>query len=113
MYLRFVFCSYSISPANANLAQGQYDLVIREELPLIREAFRKISPKTPYKPKLTITVCGKRHHARFYATKAEDATKNGNTKPGTIQDRGITDVYGFDWYLQVSLDASIDLDVCI
>ncbi|KZT65512.1 Piwi-domain-containing protein [Daedalea quercina L-15889] len=82
------------------VSEGQYDLVLREELPLIREAFRKISPKTPYKPKLTITICGKRHHARFYATKTDDATKNGNTKPGTIQDRGVTDVYGFDWYLQ-------------
>ncbi|KAH9840184.1 Piwi-domain-containing protein [Rhodofomes roseus] len=82
------------------VSEGQYDLVLREELPLIREAFRKISPKAPYNPKLTITICGKRHHARFYATKDVDATKNGNTKPGTIQDRGITDVYGFDWYLQ-------------
>ncbi|PCH34807.1 Piwi-domain-containing protein [Wolfiporia cocos MD-104 SS10] len=82
------------------VSEGQYDLVLKEELPRIREAFRKISPTPAYKPKLTIIICGKRHHARFNATADQDMTKNGNTLPGTVQDKGITDVYGFDYYLQ-------------
>ncbi|KAF9817896.1 hypothetical protein IEO21_03090 [Rhodonia placenta] len=82
------------------VSEGQYHLVVQEELPRIREAFRKISPQTPYKPKLTITVCGKRHHARFYPADPKDTSRNGNTLPGTVVDKGITDVYGFDYYLQ-------------
>ncbi|KZT01938.1 argonaute-like protein [Laetiporus sulphureus 93-53] len=79
-------------------ARGQYDLVIQEELPRILDAFKRVSPS--YRPKLTITICGKRHHARFFPTDKKDASKNGNTLPGTVVDKGITDVYGFDWYLQ-------------
>lgn len=45
-------------------------------------------------------ICGKRHHARFYPTKDADASKNGNTLPGTVVDKGITSVYNFDFYLQ-------------
>lgn len=82
------------------VSEGQYQLVLQEELPRIRDAFRRISPKAPYKPKLTITVCGKRHHARFYPTESKDASRNGNTLPGTVVDKGVTDVYGFDYYLQ-------------
>lgn len=43
-----------------------------------------------YKPKLSIIICGKRHHARFYPTDSANAVRNGNTKPGTVVDRGIT-----------------------
>ena len=73
------------------------------ELKLIQDAFKQISPKTPYKPTLTIIVCGKRHHARNYAAEAANMTKNGNTPPGTVVDQGITDIYNHDFYLQVSL----------
>lgn len=83
--------------------QGQYHLVLREELPKILAAFKQISPKAPYKPTLTIAICGKRHHARFWPTAPGEAnmTNNGNTVPGTVVDKGITDVYNFDFYLQV------------
>ncbi|PIL23408.1 Argonaute [Ganoderma sinense ZZ0214-1] len=82
------------------VSEGQYRHVIMYELPKLQAAFKQISPKTPYKPKLSIIVCGKRHHARFWAPDSEHATKNGNTLPGTIVDKGITDVYLFDFYLQ-------------
>ena len=52
-------------------------------------------------PKLSIIVCGKRHHARFPATSQDHVVKNGNTSPGTVVDKGVTDVYNFDFYLQV------------
>ena len=73
--------------------------MLREELPLIQKAFTKVYG-TAKKPTLTITICGKRHHARFYPMKNEEASRNGNTKPGTIVDKGITDVFRFDYYLQ-------------
>lgn len=53
-----------------------------------------------YRPKLTIIICGKRHHARFYATTDTAADRNGNTRPGTVVDKGVTEVFGFDFYLQ-------------
>ncbi|KAI0821782.1 Piwi-domain-containing protein [Trametes gibbosa] len=82
------------------VSEGQYHLVLQEELPKIHAAFKQISPKAPYKPTLTIAICGKRHHARFWATAPGEMTNNGNTIPGTIVDKGITDVYNFDFYLQ-------------
>jgi len=30
----------------------------------------------------------------------EEASRNGNTKPGTVVDKGVTDVFRFDFYLQ-------------
>jgi len=30
----------------------------------------------------------------------EEASRNGNTKPGTVVDKGVTDVFRFDYYLQ-------------
>ncbi|KAI8977826.1 Piwi-domain-containing protein [Trametes punicea] len=82
------------------VSEGQYHLVLREELPKIQAAFKQISPKAPYKPTLTIAICGKRHHARFWPTAPGDMTNNGNTLPGTVVDKGITAIYDFDFYLQ-------------
>ena len=82
--------------------QGQYDQVLTQELGKLRDAFKRVPSKAPYKPSLTIVICGKRHHARFWPTDNAGASRNGNTLPGTIVDRGITDVYNFDFYLQVS-----------
>jgi eukaryotic translation initiation factor 2C len=81
------------------VSEGQFDKVIVEELPQIKEAFRKVYKNGP-QPKLMICICGKRHHARFYPTDSSEATRNGNTKPGTVVDKGIGDVYRFDFYLQ-------------
>ncbi|KAI0919501.1 hypothetical protein AcV5_001553 [Taiwanofungus camphoratus] len=82
------------------VSEGQYNILLREELPRILDAFKRISPNAPYRPKLTIEVCGKRHHARFPATDSQNMAKNGNTLPGTVVDKGVTDVYNFDFYLQ-------------
>ncbi|TBU37767.1 Piwi-domain-containing protein [Dichomitus squalens] len=82
------------------VSEGQYEQVLRHELPRLQAAFKQISPTVPYKPKLSIIVCGKRHHARFWPPDSAHATKNGNTRPGTVVDKGITDVYDFDFYLQ-------------
>ncbi|CAL1702590.1 unnamed protein product [Somion occarium] len=81
------------------VSEGQYDLVLRHELPRLLDAFKKLKGGQ-YRPKLSIVICGKRHHARNYATGQDHVSRNGNTLPGTIVDKGITDIYGFDFYLQ-------------
>jgi len=85
------------------VSEGQFDLVREKELPRILEAFKKLntaSRGSPYRPALSIIVCGKRHHSRFPATAADHMVKNGNTVPGTIVDKGITAIYDHDFYLQ-------------
>ncbi|THH32716.1 hypothetical protein EUX98_g1439 [Antrodiella citrinella] len=81
------------------VSEGQFRLVLRHELPQLLETFKKFE-KGAYRPKLSIVICGKRHHARNYATGQDHAVKNGNTLPGTVIDKGITDVFNHDFYLQ-------------
>lgn len=77
--------------------QGQFRIVNAEELPAIKAAFRRFPA---YNPELTIVICGKRHHTRFYPTEAANAAPDGNPKAGTVVDRGVTAVYDFDFFLQ-------------
>ncbi|KAJ7178055.1 argonaute-like protein [Mycena filopes] len=79
------------------VSEGQFPIVIREELPAIRAACRRFEG---YNPKITIVICGKRHHTRFYPTEAANAAPDGNPKAGTVVDRGVTAVYEFDFFLQ-------------
>ena len=75
--------------------------MIKEELPQIFEAFKRIDAKNPRDhPTLSVVICGKRHNARFYPTDSEFADRNGNTRPGTVVDKGVTSVLDFDFYLQ-------------
>lgn len=83
------------------VSEGQFQIVVNEEMPEIKAAFKKFgTANTPYTPKLTIVVCGKRHHTRFYPTEAQHAAGDGNPRPGTVVDRGVTAVYEFDFFLQ-------------
>ncbi|KAH0580660.1 Protein argonaute 1B [Termitomyces sp. J132] len=85
------------------VSEGQFDTVIKDELPQILGAFKKFETKerkTTYRPQLSIIICGKRHHARFFPTNSQFADRNGNTRPGTVVDKGITAVFDFDFYLQ-------------
>lgn len=86
--------------------QGQFNIVIQDEMPEIKKAFRKFDKQQPYMPKLTIVVCGKRHHTRFFPTDPQNAAADGNPKPGTVVDRGVTAVYEFDFFLQGTLSWS-------
>jgi len=75
--------------------------VIKEELPQIFEASKRINTKNPrYHPTLSIVICGKQHNARFYPINSEFADRNSNTRPGTVIDKGVTSVLDFDFYLQ-------------
>ena len=79
------------------------------------EAFSVFSrPQTPYRPKLAIITCNKRHHVRFYPIDDDSAGSSGNPPPGTVVDRGITAVYDFDFFLRCSqliygCDPSVDI----
>ncbi|KAI6114150.1 Piwi-domain-containing protein [Pisolithus sp. B1] len=83
------------------VSEGQFDTVLEEELPAIRDAFRRMgSGGKSYDPALTIIICGKRHHVKLFPDRPEYADRNGNTRPGTVVDKGITSIFDFDFYLQ-------------
>ncbi|KND91602.1 Protein argonaute 5, partial [Tolypocladium ophioglossoides CBS 100239] len=85
------------------VSEGQYQIVLDEELPLLRAACKEVYPPVDQAkglPRLTLVVVGKRHHTRFYPTKEADADRSGNTKPGTLVDRGVTEARSWDSFLQ-------------
>ena len=85
------------------VSEGQYQLLLDQELPLIRNACRQAYPAPATKdgfPKISIIVCGKRHHTRFYPTKEGDADRSSNCEPGTVVDRGVTEARNWDFFLQ-------------
>lgn len=80
--------------------KGQFDTVLEQELPKMLDAFKRVPAGTgpkgkPYRPAVTIIICGKRHHAKFFPTDSQFASRNGNTRPGTVVDKGVTAVYDF------------------
>ncbi|KAF3204048.1 hypothetical protein TWF679_009990 [Orbilia oligospora] len=80
------------------VSEGQYYHVLSQELPKILDACAEFEPQ--YRPSITLVVVGKRHHTRFYPTEDNSADDRKNCLPGTVVDRGITDVYNFDFFLQ-------------
>jgi len=85
------------------VSEGQYQTLIDEELSLLRNACQQIYPATATNkgfPKLAIIVCGKRHNTRFYPTTDADADRSSNCLPGTVVDRGVTEVRNWDFFLQ-------------
>ena len=82
--------------------ENQYDEVISKELEAINEARKAKYPETR-SSELIMIIVGKLHHTPFYPTgprggKNMDAT--GNSKHGTVVDRGVTMEKGWDFYLQ-------------
>ena len=85
------------------VSEGQYDIVLDQELPLIRKACEEVYPASDTKkglPRMSIIVVGKRHNTRFYPTKKEDADRSSNPQNGTIVDRGVTEARNWDFFLQ-------------
>jgi eukaryotic translation initiation factor 2C len=82
------------------VSEGQYQAVLNNELPLLRNACVKLyRPKE--QPAITLIIVGKRHHVRFYPTKDNEADKiSHNCKNGTVVDRGVTEVRPWHFYLQ-------------
>lgn len=85
------------------VSDTQYEMVLQEELPLLRKACSDLYGKNDGPPNITIVVVGKRHNARFFATKMDaniTDQKNGNPKNGTIVDRHVTEARNWDFILQ-------------
>ncbi|KAJ5168119.1 uncharacterized protein N7482_003713 [Penicillium canariense] len=80
------------------VSEGQYNMVLTEELRLVKDAIQAIY-KGPM-PNVTILVGGKRHNARFYPTSAKEQDRTSNCNPGTVIDRGVTRPIYWDFYLQ-------------
>ncbi|KAL8669539.1 MAG: hypothetical protein Q9168_005871 [Polycauliona sp. 1 TL-2023] len=86
------------------VSEGQYKTLLKDELPQItaacRERYQRLMPPKS-NPKITMIVCGKRHHTRFYPTNLQDADHKGqNCQNGTVVDRGVTMEHGWDFFLQ-------------
>jgi len=85
------------------VSEGQYDIVLEQELPALRKACKEVYPATVTKngmPRMTIIIVGKRHNTRFYPSKKEDADRGGNPLNGTVVDRGVTEARNWDFFLQ-------------
>jgi eukaryotic translation initiation factor 2C len=80
------------------VSEGQYQQVLDKELEDMQQACKDVGRH--YMAKFSIIVVGKRHHTRFFPTKKEDGDSNGNPKPGTVVDRGITEARNWDFFLQ-------------
>jgi eukaryotic translation initiation factor 2C len=86
----------------AGINEGQFGIMLQCELPGMEKAFAAMYGSGEPRPKLSIVACGKSHRVNLLPTSAGTASQNGNTRPGTVVDKGITDVYRYDFYLQVS-----------
>ena len=86
------------------VSEGQYDIVLREELPLLRAACRDIYPPQATQkdfPRISIIIVGKRHRTRFYPTDAKDMdTRSRNPQNGTVVDRGLTEARQWSFFIQ-------------
>lgn len=85
------------------VSEGQYDIVLDQELPLLRKACKEVYPAGDTKkglPRMSIIIVGKRHNTRFYPTEKEDADRSSNPQNGTVVDRGVTEARNWDFFLQ-------------
>ncbi|KAH8692202.1 ribonuclease H-like domain-containing protein [Talaromyces proteolyticus] len=82
------------------VSEGQYEMVVTEELPQLRKACDKMYT-TALKPRISVVIVGKRHNTRFYVTNPDQADEKSKNPPnGTVVDRGITEARNFDFFLQ-------------
>ena len=85
------------------VSEGQYDHVLDIEVPQLRRACEQVYPAADTAkglPNITVVVVGKRHHTRFYPTTEAEADRSGNTRNGTVVDRGVTEAHNWDFFLQ-------------
>lgn len=80
------------------VSEGQYNMVLTEELESIRKACKSVYKKD--QPNITILVGGKRHNTRFFPTRQTDMDRTSNCPNGTVVDRGITRPIYWDFFLQ-------------
>ncbi|KAF2201527.1 Piwi-domain-containing protein [Delitschia confertaspora ATCC 74209] len=78
------------------VSEGQYAQVLDYEVEDMKATFKELGCKTV--PKFTVVIAGKRHHVRFFPGPGV-GDRNGNPKPGTLVETGVTHPFEFDWYL--------------
>jgi hypothetical protein len=85
------------------VSEGQFNMVLKDELPNIRQACRETYPAGPTnaQPRISLIVSVKRHQTRFYPTDRDHIhPRSKSPKEGTIVDRGVTNVRYWDFFLQ-------------
>ncbi|POS84043.1 hypothetical protein EPUL_005318 [Erysiphe pulchra] len=85
------------------VSEGQYGMVLDDEVPGIRKACRQLYSPDETKqglPRLSVIVCGKRHNTRFFPATLAECDRSSNCLPGTVIDRGITLNRAWDFFLQ-------------
>ncbi|KAI1326725.1 ribonuclease H-like domain-containing protein [Xylariaceae sp. FL0255] len=80
------------------VSEGQFQQVLNIEFTAIREACQALYP-VDHPPKFCIVTSVKRHQTRFYPTDLKNATRSSNVRPGTVVDRGVTQVVPWDFFL--------------
>jgi len=80
------------------VADGQFQHVLDQELPLLRKACRDVSGDD-YQPDVTFVVVQKRHMTRLFPKTQQDGDFKGNLKPGTVIDTDICHPHEFDFFL--------------
>lgn len=84
------------------VSEGQFQLVLDEELSRMKKACQQKYPAASTKagfPRFTIIIVGKRHNLRLYPSTVETSA-NGNPKNGTVVDRSITEAPTWEFLLQ-------------
>jgi len=79
------------------VSEGEYEKILTEELQDMKAACDSI--QKGYSPKITVTICSKRHHFRFFPIDRHAMDRNSNPVPGTIVDRDITHPTQYDFFL--------------
>jgi eukaryotic translation initiation factor 2C len=80
------------------VSEGQYELVLRNELDNMRAACEKLYGARV--PKFTVVVVGKRHHTRFYPESEGTADRSSNPPNGVVVDGQITEARNWNFFLQ-------------
>ncbi|KAK3990966.1 Piwi domain-containing protein [Cladorrhinum sp. PSN332] len=75
------------------VSEGQFAHVMQYEYLELKRVFNE---SFNHNPKITIIVCTKRHHIRFFPEKGD---KNGNALPGTLLEKEVTHPFYYDFYL--------------
>lgn len=78
------------------VSEGQYQHVIEQEIADLKALFKNINPKND--TKFTVLIGSKRHQIRFFPS-GTAGDRNGNPKPGTLVETGVTNPFEFDFYL--------------
>ncbi|KAI4246752.1 MAG: hypothetical protein L6R40_001781 [Gallowayella cf. fulva] len=88
------------------VSEGEYTIVMQNELPLLRATCEKVyKAEDPDKhlPLMTTVIVGKRHHTRFFPVTSQDKNtidKTSNPVSGTVVDRHVTEARTWDFFLQ-------------